>query len=166
MGLLTCPDCGNAVSDQAPACPKCGRPQVAAQATAPAAQVAAPAAPARRSTHPVALVIAIALLAGIGWYSLKSNQQSQLPLLPMVVKSRPAILGAGQVIIFENQTDQPLAVAATLGHPATNLQKVYQIYTGPRGSKSIGSAEGWIGQSGDTVALVNNNYQSWSGSLR
>jgi hypothetical protein len=25
---------------------------------------------------------------------------------------------------------------------------------------------GWIGQSGDTVTLVNNNYQSWSGSIR
>lgn len=26
MGLVSCPDCGNSVSDAAPACPKCGRP--------------------------------------------------------------------------------------------------------------------------------------------
>jgi Domain of unknown function (DUF4190) len=26
MGLVTCPDCGNAVSDAAPSCPQCGRP--------------------------------------------------------------------------------------------------------------------------------------------
>jgi predicted RNA-binding Zn-ribbon protein involved in translation (DUF1610 family) len=26
MPLVTCPDCGTEVSDQAPACPKCGRP--------------------------------------------------------------------------------------------------------------------------------------------
>jgi len=26
MALLKCPDCGNDVSDQAPACPHCGRP--------------------------------------------------------------------------------------------------------------------------------------------
>ena len=166
MGLLNCPDCGNAVSDRAPACPKCGRPRVAARATAHAARVAAMAAPARKSTHPVVSVIAIALLAGGGWYSLKSFQQSQLPPLPMVVKSRSAIIGGGQVIMFENQTDQPLSVAATLAHPATNLQKVYQIDTGPRGTKSIGALEGWIGQSGDTIKLVNNNYQSWSGSIR
>lgn len=26
MPLIACPDCGNEVSDKAPACPKCGRP--------------------------------------------------------------------------------------------------------------------------------------------
>jgi hypothetical protein len=26
MALVTCPDCGNSVSDQAVACPKCARP--------------------------------------------------------------------------------------------------------------------------------------------
>ena len=26
MALITCPDCGTEVSDQAPACPKCARP--------------------------------------------------------------------------------------------------------------------------------------------
>jgi hypothetical protein len=166
MALLNCPDCGNAVSDQAPACPKCGRPRVGAQATPDTAQVASPTAPPRRSTSPVALVIAIALVVAIGWHSLKSFQQSQLPPLPMVVKSRAALIGPGQVIVFENQTDQPLSVAATLTRPATNLQRVYQIYIGPRGTKEIVSTDGWIGQSGDTITLVDNNYQSWSRSIR
>ena len=164
MGLLNCPDCGNAVSDQAPACPKCGRPRIAAQATA--AQFAAPASPQKRATHPITLVAALALLAVVGWSSLNAYHKTQLPPLPMVVKSRPAIIGSGQVIMFENQSNQPLSVAATLTHPATNLQKVYQIDTAPRGTKSIGSLEGWTAQSGDTVTLANNNYQSWSGSLR
>lgn len=31
MALTTCPDCGNEISDQAPACPNCGRPQAAVQ---------------------------------------------------------------------------------------------------------------------------------------
>ncbi len=163
MALLKWPDCGNAVSDQAPGCPKCGRPRVTTQATA---QVAAPAAPPPRKTHPLVLAIAIGLLAVVGWSSFTSYHQSQLPTLPMVVKSRPAIIGGGQVIMFENQSNAPLSVAATLTHPATNLQKVYQIDTGPRGSKSIGSLEGWNGQSGDTITLVNNNYQGWSGSIR
>ena len=26
MSLVTCPDCGNEISNRAPACPKCGRP--------------------------------------------------------------------------------------------------------------------------------------------
>ena len=31
MGLVTCADCGNSISDRAPACPKCGAPLVLAQ---------------------------------------------------------------------------------------------------------------------------------------
>ena len=27
MALITCPDCNNSISDQAPACPHCGRPK-------------------------------------------------------------------------------------------------------------------------------------------
>jgi len=29
MALITCPDCENKISDAAPACPKCGRPNIA-----------------------------------------------------------------------------------------------------------------------------------------
>ena len=36
MALVICPDCGNELSDQAPACPKCGRPT--ARAAAPASK--------------------------------------------------------------------------------------------------------------------------------
>jgi hypothetical protein len=164
MGLLNCPDCGNAVSDQAPACPKCGRPRVAAQATAP--QFAPAAAPQKRTTHPITIVVALALLAVVGWSSLNAYRKAQLPPLPMAVKSRPAVIGGGQVILFENESNQPLSVAATLTHPETNFRKVYQIDTGPHGSKAIGALEGWSGQSGDTITLANNSYQSWSGSIR
>jgi len=165
MALLNCPDCGNAVSDQAPACPKCGRPRVSAGTTDHAKQFASPST-LKRTTHPITLVAALGLLAVVGWYSLNSYHQSQLPALPMAVKSRPAIIGSGQVIMFENESNQPLSVAATLTHPSTNIQKVYQIDTGPRGTKSIGSMEGWVGESGDTVTLANNNYRRWSGSIR
>lgn len=41
MTLITCPDCGGAVSDAAPACIHCGRPSAAPAAVAPA--FAAPA---------------------------------------------------------------------------------------------------------------------------
>ncbi len=33
MPLVTCPDCGKAISDQAPSCPSCGRPQAAPRQT-------------------------------------------------------------------------------------------------------------------------------------
>ena len=37
MGLVTCPDCGNEVSDAAPSCPTCGRPAFPAPPTQAAA---------------------------------------------------------------------------------------------------------------------------------
>lgn len=165
MALLNCVDCGDSVSDRAPTCPKCGAPRTIAGTASPAPALA-PSTNPRRKTHPITLIVALGLLVVVGWSSLSSYHKSQLPALPMQVQSRPAILGKGLVILFENQTDQPLSVSATLGHPATNFKRVYEIYTGPRGTKSIGSAEGWIGQSGDMIALENNQYQRWSGSIR
>jgi hypothetical protein len=165
MGLLKCPDCGNAVSDQAPSCPKCGRPRFTAGATSQAPLMTSAIA-ARHQVHPVALALALVLVAMVGWGSWNAYRRSQLPPLPMVVLSRPAIIGGGLVIVFQNESDLPLSVAATLAHPATNLQRMYQIDTRPHGSKSIGTIEGWTGQTGDTITLVNNNYQSWSGSIR
>jgi len=41
MPLVRCPDCSAEISDQAPACPKCGRPRVA-QTTASAVKPKAP----------------------------------------------------------------------------------------------------------------------------
>lgn len=38
MALIDCPDCGKAISDQAPACPNCGRP-IAHQTSAPVQDV-------------------------------------------------------------------------------------------------------------------------------
>ncbi len=139
-GLSNCPDCGTAVSDHAPSCPKCGRPAFVGSA-----------ATQRRHKHPVLIFLAVGLLAVAGLSSWKAYRQSQLPPLPMLVKSRPAVLGAGQVIVFENPTDQPLAVAATLSHPATNAWRSYQIYTPPHASRAIGALEGWTAQSGDCV---------------
>jgi hypothetical protein len=125
-----------------------------------------PIAAPRRPTSPVVLTIAILIAVMAAWSTWDAYSKSQLPVLPMVVESRPAIIGSGKVIVFENQSDAPLSVAATLSHPATNVTKVYQIDTPAHGSKSIESLEGWADQTGDTVTLVNNNYQHWNGSLQ
>jgi zinc-ribbon domain len=45
MALVTCPDCGKEISDQAPACPSCGRPREPA-----GVPVATPVAPPARKT--------------------------------------------------------------------------------------------------------------------
>ncbi len=40
MALIQCPDCGNQVSDVAPACPKCGRPFIGTAQAAAASSLA------------------------------------------------------------------------------------------------------------------------------
>ena len=46
MALVTCPDCGKEISDQAPACPNCGRPAAAR----PAVTAPPPATKAKKKT--------------------------------------------------------------------------------------------------------------------
>jgi hypothetical protein len=69
MALVTCPDCNGSVSDVAPACPHCGRPNTAA--AAPVVQVQAtqgatgkfldPGANARSCLGCVAVVVIVAV---------------------------------------------------------------------------------------------------------
>lgn len=66
MALVTCPDCGTQISDQAPACPKCGRPlqaqpQQPQQAQQPQQPQWQPARQAPKSGMSTGLIIGIVL---------------------------------------------------------------------------------------------------------
>jgi hypothetical protein len=160
MGLYQCGDCGSPVSDRAPACPKCGAPSPAAAAASGAA--AAPAIrPARRATHPVAW---LALVAIIG-YLLYAAYQANLPRLPVDVKFRPALVGPGLVLLFENTSGQQLTFVATMNRQATSNTRSLELYAGPHQTVSVGSREGWVGEHGDQITVKNNHFQSWSGSI-
>lgn len=166
MGLYRCNDCGNAVSDRAPACPRCGAPSpAAAEATlgaAISAAAAAPAArPARRATHPVAWLALVAIIGCL----LYAAYQSNLPRLPVDVKFRPALIGPGLVLVFENTSGEQLTFVAPMNRPATNNTRSLELYAGPHQTVSIGSREGWVGEHGDQITLKNNRFQSWSGSI-
>jgi hypothetical protein len=64
MALTRCPDCGTEVSDQAAACPKCGRP-LRAPAPIPPQQATAPKKKTSRATWGCLILI---ILAVIGTY--------------------------------------------------------------------------------------------------
>ena len=63
MALIKCPECGKKVSDQAPACPHCGNPNIAAPASPQNSEAApAPALKERRSHNKAILVVSVVLV--------------------------------------------------------------------------------------------------------
>ena len=75
MALIRCPECGKKVSDQAPACPHCGNPNVAAPAAKNPEETPAPAPKERRSHRKAILVVSVVLVlclaAGGVWAAAK-----------------------------------------------------------------------------------------------
>jgi hypothetical protein len=163
MAIVKCAECGGDVSDKAPSCPKCGAPQAVTAPTA--APPPPPTGNQRRKTHPVTWAVFVVLVGVLFWYTLKSKHESTLPALPVAVQFRPAVLGPGLVLMFENKSDHPISFIATLQHPALNEEKKLEVYVQARATSNIGSRQGWIGQSGDRIELTNSSYQTWNGSI-
>ena len=165
MGLYQCSDCGNAVSDKALACPRCGAPSpaaVTASGVAASTVAAAPAIrPPRRATHPLAWLALVALIGYLAYEAYQAN----LPRLPVDVKFRPALVGPGLVLMFENTSGQQLTFVATMQRPSTSNTRSLELYAGPHQTVSVGSRDGWVGERGDQITLKNNHFQSWSGSI-
>jgi hypothetical protein len=161
MALLKCSECGNDISDKAPACPKCGAPQ-AGIGTSP---VAPNAGGARRKTHPITWAVFLVLVASVFWFTLKSQHEAKLPPLPVDVQFRPALVGPGLVLLFENKSAGAISFIATLQHAGLKEERKLEIYVAPRSTTSIGSREGWIGQRGDQIQLENSNFKAWNGSI-
>jgi hypothetical protein len=68
MALTKCLDCGRDVSDQAPACPGCGRPIAAAQASAASAPSAAPQVPSKKTSGCAVGCATILVFLAILWF--------------------------------------------------------------------------------------------------
>lgn len=157
MGLRNCYECGNTVSDRTPACPKCGAPQSLASAPpTPSLQT-----PIRRRTHPVTWAALVGLIGYLSYIAYQSN----LPVIPVAVKYRPALTQPGLVLMFENTSSSPLTFVATLTRPATNNTRSLELLAGAHQTVSVASRDGWLGEHGDQGTLKNNHFQTWSGSI-
>jgi hypothetical protein len=151
--LHRCAECSKPVSDRAVACPNCGAP-------APAASAPGSQRP-QRKTHPVAWA---ALLALVGYLAYESYQ-ANLPQLPVAVRFRPALIGSGLVLMFENTSAQEITFIARLNRPDTNNTRSMELHARPYQTVSVGSGEGWTGEHGDQITLKNNRFQTWTGSI-
>jgi hypothetical protein len=168
MALIECQECKKQLSDQATACPHCGAPK--ASASIPPSPTAPPK---RRGTSPIALVLAGVLAAGGAWYWFENDKtaatrgfkEQSLPLLPIEVKTRQALLGSGLVLAVHNKSSQVIALRVTLTNPTTQMSKAFALNVDPGKVGEIGHVEGWSVAKGDQIEVFNVAFQTWNGSV-
>jgi hypothetical protein len=118
-----------------------------------------------RKTHPLTWAGAALIIGAIFYYSVTWNHQASLPVMPVAVKFRQAVLGSGYVLEVQNTSDKPLQLMASLSHPAINDSKRFDLFIKPHGHTDVSRFDGWITQPGDHITLENSNFQPWSGSI-
>jgi len=117
--------------------------------------------------------LAILAVGAVGAYEYLANSPQQreyerqvnLPVMPVVVGYRPALLGAGLVAQIKNVSGRHLSLLTTLKNPTTGQQKVVRIDVAPGQVQEIGHLEGWTFASGDQITIAHNDYRPWAGSL-
>ena len=87
----------------------------------------------------------------------------QLKPLPLKVTTRPALMGSGKVVVFQNDGGDSLRISITL-HNAGNESKQYEDVLDPNQMKEIGHLQGWSFIAGDEVAVTSPGYrpQKWT----
>jgi len=118
----------------------------------------------------LALVL-IAIVIGVVFMSLRQNTQSPLappkPELPFSVKSRPALLGQGLVVIITNNSPaSEIPVLVTITSAKTNATTSKQMVFNPKQSIEIGYAQGWPFSPGDTLKFFNKDYREEGFTIR
>jgi hypothetical protein len=112
MALIECPDCHTHISDQAPACPHCGKPMGAGAAQPQFAQAAAPppppppavaAKPKRRGCFIGGCLSLLAVVVFL--YLLGSSVQSKNPTVPVSDEDRVKQEAAAQLVALKDWSD-------------------------------------------------------------
>ena len=110
---------------------------------------------------PVKLAAIAAIVAALVWYAFQVLQ----PKLPVTVQFRSVTGVPGFVLIIKNDSDHPLAFTAALAHPGQQEEKKFAIQVRPGSTYELGSAQGWVGQSGDRISLESSSYRVWRGAI-
>lgn len=110
---------------------------------------------------PAKLALMLVLLAGLAWYAFQVLQ----PRLPVTVQFQSQLPGNGFVLVFRNDSDNALALTARLEHLGQQQEKHFEIRLQSRGRYVLGSAQGWVGASGDRITLTSPHYRVWRGAI-
>ena len=102
MALVKCPDCGRDISDQAPACPHCGRPATNTPQVPPAASPAEPLQKKKRSPVAMGCLALLALGAVVGVLSESSTTTDTSTSTPSMVDLNGAVRFTGTQFVVTN----------------------------------------------------------------
>ena len=129
MALVKCSECGKQISDDAGACPQCGKPVTIPEPVAPA--------PEKKSLF-LPLLVVVIILGVLGFFALEKFKESREELgeeakeiietvNPNKVKE-PEVLFDGKVDIKEDKFGK---VLITVGKKA-DVEVTYQVISGPK----------------------------------
>ena len=76
-----------------------------------------------------------------------------LPVLPVEVKQRNALLAGGKVACFKNTGQKTLSVLVKFENSSFGERKIYKLVLSPGEKEEIGGFEGWRVIPGETVSL-------------
>lgn len=167
MSLIKCNECENQVSTFAKSCPKCGAPVNGS--SKPESTEKAKANNSSKMAISVLAALVLIVFVFPKYMEIRNSEDSvnaalsrikNLPKLPIDVGYRKALMGAGLVGQFRNNSNRFLAVIVSVYNPSINQRKKFRLDISPNEMKEIGHMEGWTFSSGDIITVSHDEYQT------
>lgn len=129
----------------------------------------------RESTAKIALGVGIGIPIGIASVTVllvaltvnhirtdAEASKPELPVLPVGVSFRHALLSDGYVAVLHNQSRTMLPLSVTAVNAATHQMHQWHVVLDAGHRLDIGSLDGWIFAAGDELDLQNDGYRAGS----
>ena len=107
----------------------------------------------------VVLAIIVGIGAYLGWKSLTPSTTTKPPM-PVSVTYRTSSVGIGYVVQFHNTSNKYLSLRAIFKNSTLNQSMEKQTDLDPFGTQEYGWTDNWKFVSGETITVIENNYQT------
>jgi hypothetical protein len=84
--------------------------------------------------------------------------ENKKPALPVTVSFRKAIMGPGNVAVFNTTIKAPVAVLVHLHSAALGTTKQFELHLESNHATQLGHFEGAVIENGDRITIENQNY--------
>jgi hypothetical protein len=82
----------------------------------------------------------------------------ELPELPVSVSFRTAMMGPGNVAVFNTTIKSPISVLVIVESAALGTKKQFELHLDPTRPSELGHLEGVVIESGDVITVQNQKY--------